>query len=219
MALFQRKNTARDGARARFEAEALPHLDALFAMALRLTRDERDAEDLVQDAMVRAYRFFDSFESGTNIKAWLFRILTNTFYNEIRKSKNIRRLESEAESGDHFERFISASSAQGRFAEDVLLDSLTNERIKEAIDSLPSEFATVVILCDIHGFSYKEIAEIADCPVGTVMSRLYRARKQLQKRLYVEALERGVIQANGAESSGGAETADLAAYRRRKGSA
>ncbi|MBW2731057.1 MAG: sigma-70 family RNA polymerase sigma factor [Deltaproteobacteria bacterium] len=191
-------------------------------MALRLTRDERDAEDLVQDAMVRAYRFFDSYESGTNIKAWLFRILTNTFYNDIRKTKNIKRLESDAETGGHFERFISASSVQGRFAEDALLDSLTNEKIKEAIDSLLPEFATVVILCDVHGFSYKEIAEIADCPVGTVMSRLYRARKQLQDKLYLEALERGVIQPKetadpeGDEVREGAETTDLTSYRRRK---
>lgn len=219
MALFRRKAKGKDDHRARFEAEVLPQLDAVFAMALRLTRDERDAEDLAQDAMVRAYRFFDSFESGTNIKAWLFRIVTNTFYNDRRKAKNIKRLESEAERDDHFERFMSASSSQGRFAEDALLDSLTNERIKEAIDGLPPEFASVVMLCDIHGFSYKEIAEIVECPVGTVMSRLYRARKQLQRQLYVEALERGVIQAKEPESDEGAKTTDLEAYRRRKGSA
>lgn len=213
--------------KARFEAEALEQLDALYAMAMRLTRNERDAEDLVQDSIVKALRFRDSYEPGSNMKAWLFKILTRTFYNQVRKRKNIRKLESEAEGGWHYERFISSASAAGRASEDVLLDAISSERLREAIDDLSDDFRDVVILCDVHGFSYKEIAEIVDCPVGTVMSRLYRSRRQLQKKLHDYAVERGLVQAvappvRDAETDrvdeAGSESppADLGAYRQQR---
>jgi RNA polymerase sigma-70 factor (ECF subfamily) len=176
-----------------FEKEALEHLDAMYAMALRLTRNEHTAEDLVQDTIVKAFRFHESYETGSNMKAWLFKILTNTFYNSVRKVNNIKKLETEAETGWHYERFISSASSSSQEVEDRLLDAISAERINAAIDELSDEFKTVVVLCDVHGFSYKEIADIVDCPVGTVMSRLYRGRRQLQKRLYTHALERGLI--------------------------
>lgn len=217
------KKQSRDKKRdARFEAEALEHLDALYSMALRLTRNDRDAEDLVQDALVKAFRFRTRYEPGSNMKAWLFKILTRTFYNQVRKNRNIRKLEVEAEVGWHYERFISTASAAGRATEDLLLDAISSERLREAIDELPDDFRTVVLLCDVHGFSYKEIAEIVDCPVGTVMSRLYRSRRQLQKKLHVYAVELGLVpalppaeeDAPATATSSGAS--DLDAYRKQR---
>ncbi len=200
----------------RFEAEALEHLDALYAMALRLTRNERDAEDLVQDALVKALRFRDRFEPDSNMKAWLFKILTRTFYNDIRKQNNIRKLESEAEEGWHYERFISSASTAGRATEDLLLASISSERMRHAIDELPDDFRDVVLLCDVHGFSYKEIAEIVDCPVGTVMSRLYRSRRQLQHKLYDYAVELGIVPAIAPPTASVEAASDLSSYRRKK---
>ena len=198
---FKRKKDEKTLRRERFEREALVHLDALYGLALRLTRSESDADDLVQDALLRAYRFFDSYQPGSNIRAWLFKIVTNTFYNSIRKSGNIRRLETEAETGWHYERFISSASASGQSAEDALLDSMSAERLRAAIEELAEDFRVVVVLCDVHGFSYKEIAEIVDCPVGTVMSRLHRGRRQLQKKLYECAREHGLLAMTEADST------------------
>lgn len=199
-----------------FEKEALPHLDALYGMALRLTRDERQAEDLVQDSVVKAYRFFHRFEEGSNIKAWLFKVMVNTFYNTVRKEKNQHRLALEAEVDSHCERFLSTSTMNGQRAEDVLLEGLVLEKLRAEVEKLPQEFRDAVVLCDLHDFSYKEIAEILGCPVGTVMSRLYRGRRLLQKRLYQYALEQGYVHAPVVEENG---TASLQAYRQRKGSA
>ncbi|MCC6748979.1 MAG: sigma-70 family RNA polymerase sigma factor [Deltaproteobacteria bacterium] len=199
-----------------FESEALVHLDALYGLALRLTRNERDAEDLVQDALVKAFRFYDRFETGSNIKAWLFKILTNTFYNTFRKTKSVRRVELEAEVEGHYDRFISEATAAGEDAEAGILDGIAVERIKEAVEGLPEEFRLAVLLCDVYDFSYKEIAEILECPVGTVMSRLYRGRRLLQKALWHYAVERGIVPAP-AESSGADAPTDLDAYRRRRG--
>jgi len=200
-----------------FEKEAVPHLDALYGMALRLTRDERQAEDLVQDSLVKAYRFFHRFEEGSNIKAWLFKVLVNTFYNTVRKEKNQHRLELEAEVDSHYDRFLSASTMNGQKAEEVLLDGLVLEKLKAEVERLPEEFRSAVLLCDLYDFSYKEIAEILGCPVGTVMSRLYRGRRILQKRLYQYALEQGYLRPAPSEDELG--TASLEAYRQRKGKA
>src|SRR5215470_16279237 len=180
--------------RREFEREALPHLGPLHGTALRLTRNERDAEDLVQDTILRAYRYFDKFEQGTNAKAWLFRILTNTFINSYHARK--RDLEvalaaaEEAETTDivHHEAQLSARDPEGAVASRLLSDDVVR-----ALESLPAEFRLVVLLCDVEEFSYKEIAEIMDCPVGTVMSRLFRARRLLQRALHDYAVEQGII--------------------------
>lgn len=199
-----------------FEREALPHLDALYGMALRLTRDEREAEDLLQDSLVRAYRFYDRYEEGSNIKAWLFKILTNAFYNSVRKRKNLRRLESEAEVGGHYDRFISDASMLGRDAEKALMGKIAAAELSSAIEELPPEFRTAVLLCDLYDFSYRDIAEIIERPVGTVMSRLYRGRRLLQRRLYAYAVEHGYIRAQEQAGASGDSPASLDEYRESK---
>jgi RNA polymerase sigma-70 factor (ECF subfamily) len=196
-----------------FEQEALPHLDALYGMALRLTHDERQAEDLVQDSLVKAFRFFHRFEKGTNVRAWLFKILVNTFYNTLRKERNVHRLALEAEVDPHYEQFLSASTVEGRRAEEILNDRLVLEKLREAVEKLPEEFRQTVLLCDLYDFNYKEIAEILDCPVGTVMSRLYRGRRLLQKKLYAYAVEQGYLRP---AAEPGAPVPSLEEYRRRK---
>ena len=183
-----------DRTRREFEALALGHVDPLYSAALRLTKNERDAEDLVQDTFLRAFRFFDKFERGTNIKAWLFKILTNTFINRYRrKVKEKTVVEGAAREGTN-ERFVARDANESSSnPEQYLFDRLLSDDVLRAIDGLPIDFRLVVILADLQEFSYKEIAEILDYPVGTVMSRLYRGRKLLQKQLVGYALESGVI--------------------------
>lgn len=194
--------TRSNAARAEFEGLVAPWLDSLYAAALRLTRNERDAEDLVQDAVMRAYRFFDKFERGTNFRAWLFKILTNTFINKYRRSVKERALGDESERQSVEARFFSADATDlATNPEDHLLDRVMTGDVLAAIDGLPIDFRMVVILADLQEFSYKEIAEILDVPVGTVMSRLFRGRRQLQKALRDEKDE---------------ATIDLNAYRSRK---
>lgn len=200
-----------------FEALALAHLDSLYASALRLTKNERDAEDLVQDTCMRAYRFFDKFERGTNIKAWLFRILTNTFINRYRRKVKERAATEGPEQEAVQALFFSQDATdQATNPERYLFDRLLSDDVLRAIDSLPIDFRMVVILADLQEFSYKEIADILGCPVGTVMSRLFRGRKQLQKMLRDYAAGLGVLSAR--EHREVAEPSDLAAYRRRKAS-
>lgn len=197
-----------------FEELALSHLDPLYSAALRLTKNERDAEDLVQDTCMRAYRFFDKFERGTNIKAWLFKILTNTFINRYRRRVKERSVVEGVEREAVHERFISRDATD--FAanpERYFFDRLLSDDVLRAIDQLPIDFRLVVILADLQEFSYKEIAEILECPVGTVMSRLFRGRKLLQKTLRDYALGQGVISAENKPSEA---PADLAEYRRKK---
>src|SRR5262249_11572820 len=166
-----------------FEAMALPHLDSLYGTALRLTRNERDAEDLVQDAVLKAFRFFHRFEQGTNGRAWLFKILTNTFFNKYRKRQRERDV-LEAVEGEGADGLLSDGAKQvTRDPEAVLLGRLLTDRIQAALDALPADFRLAVMLADVEGFTYREIAEIMECPVGTVMSRLYRGRRLLQNRL------------------------------------
>src|ERR1700754_1060593 len=177
-----------------FEELGLAHLTPLYSAALRLTKNERDAEDLVQDTCMRAYRFFEKFERGTNIKAWLFKILTNTFINRYRRRVKERTVVEGSEREAVHERFVSRDATD--FAanpEQYFFDRLLSDDVLRAIDSLPIDFRLVVILADLQEFSYKEIAEILECPVGTVMSRLFRGRKLLQKTLREYAEGQGVF--------------------------
>ncbi len=200
-----------------FESLALEHVDPLFSAALRLTKNERDAEDLVQDTFLRAYRFFDKFERGTNIKAWLFKILTNTFINRYRRRVKERTVVEGHEKEAVHEYFVSRQATESAAnPEQFFFDRLLSDDVLRAIDALPIDFRLVVILADLQEFSYKEIAEILDCPVGTVMSRLYRGRKLLQKQLIDYAVESGVITEESAQRS--EEVADLEEHRRRRAS-
>jgi RNA polymerase sigma-70 factor (ECF subfamily) len=177
-----------------FEAEALRHLDALYRTALRMTRSEADAEDLVQETYIRAFRFRDQFTLGTNMKAWLFRILTNTFINTYRRKATQPEV-TDLEGVDEFSLYRrmaddrAASSSPDPEAE--LLRSVVDTEVTDALGELPEKFRNTVLL-DVEGFSYKEIAEMLGIPIGTVMSRLHRGRKFLQKRLYDLARERGI---------------------------
>jgi RNA polymerase sigma-70 factor (ECF subfamily) len=183
-----------DRTRREFEGLALEHIDPLYSAALRLTKNERDAEDLVQDCFLRAFRFFDKFERGTNIKAWLFKILTNTFINRYRRKVKERTVVEGAAREGQSERFVARDANESSTnPEQYLFDRLLSDDVLRAIDQLPIDFRLVVILADLQEFSYKEIAEILDCPVGTVMSRLYRGRKLLQKSLLGYALESGIV--------------------------
>ena len=167
-----------------FEQTALVHLDFLYNLGLKITRNEDDAQDLVQETFLRAYRFFDKFERGTNIKAWLFKILTNTVINRYRRRVKERTVVEGSERETVHERFISRDATDyAANPEQYFFDHLLSDDILGAIDQLPLDFRMVVILADLQEFSYKEIAEILGCPVGTVMSRLYRGRKLLQKML------------------------------------
>ena len=149
-----------------FEREALPHLSALYGAALRMTRDPKDAEDLVQEALLRAYRFFDTFEAGTNCKAWLFRILTNVFCNQYREREREHVVMTEAESSAaNLEQFLSGA-ADGRDSETALLGRMVSADVEKALAAVPPDFRLAVVLADLEDFSYKEIAEIMDCPRG-----------------------------------------------------
>src|SRR5438105_15572772 len=189
---------------ATFADDAMPLMSSLYSGALRMTRNPADAEDLLQETYLRAYRGFGGFEAGTNLKAWLYRILTNTFINSYRAKKR-RPDESDLEEVEdlYLYRRLGGleAAAAGRSAEDELLDIYTDDEVKQAIEALPEQFRMAVLLADVEGFSYKEIAEILDVPIGTVMSRLHRGRKQLQKALWEFAGERGLHPA--ADPAGG----------------
>ena len=180
-----------------FEADALSYLDALYRTGLRMTRSEADAEDLVQETFIRAFRFREQFTPGTNLKAWLFRILTNTFINQYRR-KAARPETTELDDVDesilyrHMRDVSPGSSSPDPEAE--LINNTLSSEVKEALESLPEKFRTTVLL-DVEGFAYKEIAQMLDIPIGTVMSRLHRGRKYLQKRLYDVARDRGIVAA------------------------
>jgi len=159
----------------------MPHLQALYGVALRMTKSEGDAEDLVQDAILRAYRFWDGFEAGSNCRAWLMRILTNVFRNRYREKAREQEILGEAEvSSANVGQFVGAAP---RDAESALFGRMLSRDVEKALETLPPEFRLPVILADLEDLSYKEIADIMECPAGTVMSRLYRGRKMLQKQL------------------------------------
>ena len=185
--------------RRRFQEEALPLLDSLYGGALRMTRNPADAEDLVQETMLRAYRSFDSFEPGTNLKAWLFRIMTNAYINTYRKKQREPQKVStdEIEDFDLYRELRTHDPSYEATPENIVLDSLVDSDILQAIDELPEQFRLAVVLSDVEGFSYAEMAEIMDVPLGTVMSRLHRGRKALQKRLWELAREKGIVKGTG----------------------
>jgi RNA polymerase sigma-70 factor (ECF subfamily) len=181
--------------RERFQREALPLLDSLYAGALRMTRNPADAEDLVQETMLRAYRSFDRFEPGTNLKAWLFRIMTNAYINTYRKRQRepLKVSQDDIEDFDLYQELKNHDPAYSATPESIVLDNLLDSDITQAIDDLPEQFRMAVILSDLEGFTYAEMADIMDVPMGTVMSRLHRGRKTLQKRLLDLAKEKGIV--------------------------
>jgi len=182
--------------KAHFSDLAMQHMPSLYTAALRMTRNPSDAEDLVQDTYLKAYRAFDSFQEGTNLKAWLYRILTNTYINAYRAKKR-RPEETDIDDVENLYLYRRlgglAGSTAGRSAEEEVLDHFTETDVKEAVESLPEQFRLAVLLGDVEGFSYKEIAQILDVPIGTVMSRLHRGRRALQKRLYDFGRQRGLV--------------------------
>jgi len=198
-----------------FEALLLPHLDSLHATAMRMTRRPEEAEDLLQDACLKAYRFIDRYQPGTHFKAWIFKVLTNVFINRYHKAQRARQVAQEIVDDGHYEHVLAQGpSRQAHRPEELVMDSLLSEDIQRALAELPPDFRMAVILSDVEEFSYKEIAEIMDCPVGTVMSRLYRGRRLLQRELLVHARDRGFGPRDEAEAAvGGAEVTDLSAYR------
>ena len=173
-----------------FEIEAVPHMDALYNFALRMTGDPDEADDLLQETYLKAYRFFDKFEKGTNCKAWLFRIMKNSFINIYRRtSKEPDKVDYN--DVEEFYHSIRAESADPNDLEEKIFSNILDDDVSGALEALPEEFRTVVILCDIEGFTYEEIAEFVDVPIGTVRSRLHRGRKMLRVRLLDYARERG----------------------------
>ncbi len=181
---------------ASFAEQAMEHMPSLFAAAMRMTRNKADAEDLVQETYLKAYRAFGGFQEGTNLRAWLYRILTNTFIN-IYRAKKRRPDESNLEDVEDlylYRRLGGLEGAQaGRSAEDEVLDSFTEGEVKGALEALPEQFRMAVLLADVEGFQYKEIAEILDIPIGTVMSRLHRGRRALQKSLFEFGRQRRLV--------------------------
>jgi RNA polymerase sigma-70 factor (ECF subfamily) len=183
-------------AKDKFTSDAMQYASQLFSTALRMTRNRSDAEDLVQETYIKGWRSFHTFQEGTNLRAWLFRIMTNTYINKYNAKK---RKGTEVELDDIEELFLykrlgSIDQSQlSSSAEDQMLELFTDDEVKNALESLPEDFRIPVLLSDVDGFSYKEIAEMLEIPIGTVMSRLHRGRKAMQKMLYEYARERGLI--------------------------
>lgn len=173
-----------------FNEEILPHLDALYNFGLRLTADPNDAEDLVQDTVVKAYRFFNSYEKGTNAKAWLFRILKNSYINNYRR-KSKKPQEVDYDEVATFYETIRAERTETSDLEDKMFRELIDDDISSALDDIPEDFRTVVLLCDVEDFTYEEIANMLDVPIGTIRSRLHRGRNLLKAQLLDYARKRG----------------------------
>ena len=200
-----------------FEVELLGQLDTLYGVSCRMTRSSSEAEDLVQDTVVKAMRARDQFQPGTNLKAWLLRIMTNTFINRYHRGGMERDVIDGPDAESLTDAWVGAATLRAiRDPETQALSPLVEAEVQRALDDLPSEFRLAVVLSDIEELSYKEIADAMGCPIGTVMSRLHRGRRMLQKTLREHAVAMGIV--NEAESSRVKESApaDLAAYRRRK---
>ncbi len=192
---------------ATFADDAMPLMDQLYGAALRMTRNAADAEDLVQETFLKAYRGYERFEAGTNLKAWMYRILTNSYINRYR-AKQRRPDEtdiSDVEDMYLYRRLGGEQATLGDSAEESFLNSVTDDAIKKAIEAIPENFRIAVLLADVEGFAYKEIAEIIDVPIGTVMSRIHRGRKALEKQLHSYAEERNLLP----DSENGNEVTDV----------
>jgi RNA polymerase sigma-70 factor (ECF subfamily) len=208
------KQRAKREARKEFEAACISHLDALYASALKLTRSASDAEELVQDTFVKAFKFQHKFEWGTNLKAWLFRIQTNTFINDYRRKGHERRYVERAATESIYDEVLNAEAqAYAANPETHAFNKFMVEEIEHALEDLPDDFRLVVVLADLQGFSYKEVAEIIGCPIGTVMSRLHRGRRLLQHALIDYAVDAGVITPRGVDKG---SATDLEAFRRKQ---
>jgi RNA polymerase sigma-70 factor, ECF subfamily len=214
----------REDERKAFEAACVEHIDALFASALKLTRDQTRAEELVQDTYVRALRAEEGFEWGTNLKAWLFRILTNTFINDYRHKIHERKYVERAAVEPLYDEVLDRQARE--YAADPeanLFTSFFKRDLERALDELPEEFRAVVVFADLQGFAYKEIADMLGCPIGTVMSRLHRGRRVLQRALVDYAVAAGIVEAPAVPSAATNEEicapADLSEFRKRQGSA
>jgi len=185
---------SKDAQQKEFEKIAMVHTDALLRTALRMTKNEGDSEDLVQETLLKAYRFFDRFERGSNIKAWLFKIMTNIFINNYRQKSRKPSGVSYEEIDDNFlYHQLEGSIGKSADPEEILFSKLMDSDVRKAIDELPEDFRSVVVLAFLEGFSYEEIAEITDIQLGTVKSRLHRARKLLQRSLWDYAVQRGIM--------------------------
>jgi RNA polymerase sigma-70 factor (ECF subfamily) len=177
-----------------FEAAAMPFVDSLYNTAFRMTRNAEDAEDLVQESYLKAYKYYDKFREGTNFKAWLFKILKNTFINNYRRRQQRPPQSDFAEIEESFETQVSDEvKRRVKSPEEELLEDVLDEDVQRALDDLPTDYRMAVVLADLEGFSYKEIAEILELPVGTVMSRLYRGRKLLEESMLSYARDHGYL--------------------------
>ncbi|MBL8684237.1 MAG: sigma-70 family RNA polymerase sigma factor [Myxococcales bacterium] len=199
--------------RKRFEAELLPHLDALHRTALRLTRSPSDADDLVQDAVLKAYRFFDHYEDGTNFRAWLLKVLTNVFFSKYRRQTLDSQMRALGEGDPVADGWMGvATMAPNREPERLAEKALLEGSVLKALDELPEEFRAVLVLADVEGLTYREIADAVGCPIGTVMSRLHRARRAVATRLGLTSHEPAHKEKD--NSDGGVLSLD--AFRNRK---
>jgi len=176
-----------------FQSEALPHMDFLYNYALRMTYNAADAEDLVQETFLKAFRFWDSYEKGTNVRAWLFRIMKNAYINRYRKEKKEPET-VEYQEVENFYNNVRGSAAESSDLQEAVFSNLLEDEVSRAIAELRDDFRTVVILCDIEELTYEEVAEFVDCPVGTVRSRLHRGRKLLRAGLLEYAKKRGYVE-------------------------
>lgn len=216
MKLFSSSSKGRGSVPSEFEREAIQHLGALLAVATRMTRNPTEAEDLVQDTLVKAMRAREQFESGTNMRAWLMRILTNTFINRYRRGGLEKAVLEGPDADPLADGWVSASTMSSmRDPESAALRPVLEREIRMALDELPEEFRLAVVLADVEELSYREIADIMGCPIGTVMSRLHRGRRLLKTRLYEHALDMGIVSHEPVVGARSGPT-DLATYRAKR---